>query len=139
MTIIKEYRIPLPISVSEYQVGQLYSVAEASKDNTGGGEGVEVVKNEPYENGDSKGQFTHKIFRMGSKVPLLMRRLLPKGSTTFHEHAWNAFPYCKTVITQPDYMKEKMECKIESWHKEDLGELENVHGLNWGSFLHFMA
>ena len=51
---VKEYRIPLPISVSEYQVGQLYSVAEASKDNTGGGEGVEVVKNEPYEDENSK-------------------------------------------------------------------------------------
>jgi len=130
MTIIKEYRIPLPITVAEYQVGQLYSVAEASKDNTGGGEGVEVVKNEPYENETGKGQFTHKVFRMGSKVPLLLRKLLPKGSTTFHEHAWNAYPHCKTVITQPDYMKEKMECKIETWHKEDLGEEENVHGLN---------
>lgn len=129
MTIIKEYRVPLPITVEEYQVGQLYSVAEASKDNTGGGEGVEVVKNEPYTNAESKGQYTHKIFRMESKVPKMIRKLFPKGSTTFHEHAWNAYPYCKTVISQPDYMKEKMECKIESWHKTDLGTLDNVHGL----------
>ena len=33
----------------QYQVGQLYSVAETSKNETGGGEGVEVLKNEPYE------------------------------------------------------------------------------------------
>jgi len=31
MTIIKEYRITLPITVDEYQVAQLYSVAESSK------------------------------------------------------------------------------------------------------------
>lgn len=33
----------LPLTVDEYQVGQLYSVAEASKAETGGGEGVEVA------------------------------------------------------------------------------------------------
>lgn len=32
----------LPLTVEEYQVGQLWSVAEASKAETGGGEGVEV-------------------------------------------------------------------------------------------------
>ena len=31
-------------------MAQLYSVAEASKNETGGGEGVEVIKNEPYDN-----------------------------------------------------------------------------------------
>jgi len=130
MTVIKEYRVPLPITVKEYQVGQLYSVAEASKDNTGGGEGVEVVQNEPYQKGDEKGQYTFKIFRMESKVPLIMRKLLPKGSMVFHEKAWNAYPYCKTVITNPEYMKENMEVVVASWHKSDLGEIENVHNLS---------
>ena len=72
------------------QVAQLYSVAEASKNETGGGEGVEVgnsqfvkklaqchfqvIKNEPYEdhpllNGKfTKGQYTYKIYRLESKV-----------------------------------------------------------------------
>lgn len=31
-------------------MAQLYSVAEASKNETGGGEGIEVIKNEPFEN-----------------------------------------------------------------------------------------
>ncbi len=49
----------------QYQVGQLYSVAEASKNETGGGEGVEVVKNEPFEDEKmGKGQFTHKIYHL---------------------------------------------------------------------------
>jgi hypothetical protein len=31
-------------------VAQLYSVAEVSKNETGGGEGIEVLKNEPFDN-----------------------------------------------------------------------------------------
>lgn len=34
----------------QYQVAQLYSVAEVSKNETGGGEGIEVLKNEPFDN-----------------------------------------------------------------------------------------
>ncbi|KAL7064433.1 hypothetical protein AAHC03_05669 [Spirometra sp. Aus1] len=39
--LITEYRVILPLTVEEYQVAQLYAVAEASKEQTGGGDGVE--------------------------------------------------------------------------------------------------
>ena len=45
-------------------MGQLYAVAEASKSETGGGEGVEVLVNEPYEKDEEKGQYTHKIYHL---------------------------------------------------------------------------
>lgn len=45
-------------------MGQLYSVAEASKNETGGGEGVEVLVNEPYEREGECGQYTHKIYHL---------------------------------------------------------------------------
>jgi len=63
--------------VFQYQVAQLYSVALASKAETGGGEGIEVLKNEPFTptegiqptspllNGKyTSGQFTHKIYHL---------------------------------------------------------------------------
>lgn len=50
----------------QYQVGQLYAVAEASKNETGGGEGVEVKVNEPYEKDGEKGQYTHKVYHLDS-------------------------------------------------------------------------
>ena len=59
-----------------FKVAQLYSVAEASKNETGGGEGVEVLRNEPYDNVPllngkfTKGQYTHKIYHLASKVML---------------------------------------------------------------------
>ncbi|CAJ0945177.1 unnamed protein product [Ranitomeya imitator] len=80
----------------QYQVGQLYSVAEASKNETGGGEGIEVLKNEPYEKDGEKGQYTHKIYHLKSKVPGFVKMFAPEGSLVFHEKAWNAYPYCRT-------------------------------------------
>lgn len=140
--IIKEYRIVLPMTVEEYQVAQLYSVAQASKAETGGGEGIEVLKNEPFNVGSgvqppspllngayTSGQFTHKIFHLASKVPTYILWLAPKGSLEIHEEAWNAYPYCRTVLTNPDYMKENFLLKIESMHLPDHGETENAHGL----------
>ncbi|XP_027133372.1 phosphatidylinositol transfer protein beta isoform isoform X1 [Larimichthys crocea] len=129
MVLIKEYRVVLPCSVEEYQVGQLFSVAEASKNETGGGEGIEVLKNEPYEKDGEKGQYTHKIYHLASKVPLFVKVFAPEGSLVFHEKAWNAYPYCRTIVTN-DYMKDSFFIKIETWHKPDLGTQENVHQLD---------
>jgi len=36
---------------------------------------------------------------MFSKVPAYIRWLAPKGSMEVHEEAWNAYPYCRTVVT----------------------------------------
>lgn len=127
---IKEYRIPLPLTVDEYQIGQLYAVAEASKNETGGGEGIEVVENEPYTGHEKypDGQYTHKIFHLASKVPAFVRLLAPTGSLEVHEKAWNAYPYCRTEYSNP-YMKDNFYILIDTWHKEGEG-LENVHNLN---------
>ncbi|XP_039580592.1 phosphatidylinositol transfer protein beta isoform [Passer montanus] len=121
-------RVVLPCSVQEYQVGQLYSVAEASKNETGGGEGIQVLKNEPYEQDGEKGQYTHKIYHLKSKVPGFVRMIAPEGSLVFHEKAWNAYPYCRTIVTN-EYMKDDFFIKIETWHKPDLGTTENVRNL----------
>ena len=62
---------------SSVSVAQLYAVAEASKAETGGGEGVEVLRNEPYDETHEKyiplmnGQYTHKIYHLASKVSSL--------------------------------------------------------------------
>lgn len=133
--LIKEFRVVLPITVEEYQVGQLYSVAEASKNETGGGEGIEVIKNEPFEGKDllggkyNKGQYTYKIYHLESKVPSFIRMLAPKGALAIHEEAWNAYPYCRTVLTNPDYMAGNFTLCIETMHAPDNGCQENVHEL----------
>ncbi len=61
----------MPVTVDEYQKGQLFTTMEMSKQNTGGGEGVTILKNEPFGPDDikepfkghyNKGQFTHKYY-----------------------------------------------------------------------------
>ena len=47
-SMIVEFRIPLPIEVNDFEVAQLYTVAKLQENVTGGGEGVIVLKNEPY-------------------------------------------------------------------------------------------
>ncbi|XP_077302137.1 phosphatidylinositol transfer protein vib [Arctopsyche grandis] len=133
--LCKEFRLPLPLTVEEYQVGQLWAVAEASKNETGGGEGIEVIKNEPFKDFPllggkySSGQYTYKIYHLSSKVPAFIRLLAPKGSLEIHEEAWNAYPYCRTVLTNPGYMKENFVICIESLHVDDTGDQDNVHEL----------
>jgi hypothetical protein len=133
--IVKEYRIVLPVSLAEYHIGHLYSVIQASKNETGGGEGVEVLKNEPFDNFPlldgcyDSGQFTHKIYHLQSKVPALLKKVAPNGSMAIHEKAWNAYPYCRTEMTNPDYMGENFFIKVETIHLADRGTTENAHNL----------
>ncbi|KAG9509038.1 Phosphatidylinositol transfer protein alpha isoform, partial [Fragariocoptes setiger] len=133
--LVKEFRIILPLTVEEYQIGQLYSVAEASKAETGGGEGVEVIQNEPFNDPTilgadyPRGQYTFKIYHLKSKVPRWIHRLFPAGSLEVHEHAWNAYPYCRTVLTNPGYMKENFKLIIETLHAPDRGTNDNAHKL----------
>ena len=47
VVMIIEFRIPLPITVSDFQVAQLAMVITAQEKVTGGGEGIVVLKNEP--------------------------------------------------------------------------------------------
>ena len=131
---IKEYRILLPFTVEEYEIGQLYSIAEASKNETGNGEGIEVLKNEPFENVPllggkfTSGQYTCKIYHLSNKVPTFIRHLAPKGCLKLHEEAWNAYPYCKTILTYP-YFKSRFTMIIETMHCQDRGDQSNVHEL----------
>lgn len=44
----------------------MFTVAEMSKQETTGDTGVEILKNEPFEDDVmGKGQYTHKIYHLG--------------------------------------------------------------------------
>ncbi|CAL8074724.1 unnamed protein product [Orchesella dallaii] len=101
-------RIVMPFTVEEYQIGQLWSVIESSSRETGGGDGVEILVNEPFSEAQfpdsigeefSTGQYTKKRYYLKSKLNGFVRTLLPNSAMILEEIAWNAYPYCKTVIT----------------------------------------
>jgi len=127
---IKEYRIPLPMSVDEYKVAQLYMIQKKSlQESTGSGSAVEIIENKPYENGPGgSGQYTKKIFHIGSHLPAWLKSLLPKTALRVEEEAWNAYPYTKTRHTCP--FIEKFFIDIETYYLPDNGQTENIFKLS---------
>ncbi|KHJ93758.1 hypothetical protein OESDEN_06325 [Oesophagostomum dentatum] len=85
--LVKEYRIPLPLDVDEFRKGQLYSVAEACKNETGGGEGAEaslpkfIKQCEFFDDSTILagkalcGTYTYKIYRLKSKSPWVLQKV----------------------------------------------------------------
>ncbi|RHY26738.1 hypothetical protein DYB32_007333 [Aphanomyces invadans] len=128
--LIHEFRVPLHMTVDEFQVAQLYMVLDASEKNTKNGEGVEILKNEPYDNsngqlGDisplslvkiprNKGQYTLKHYHVKSHIPSYVSAICPEESMVLIEEAWNAYPHCLTVITNGYLAKQKFYISIET-------------------------
>ncbi|KAG8597576.1 hypothetical protein GDO81_002329 [Engystomops pustulosus] len=128
--LIKEYRIPLPMTVEEYRIAQLYMIQKKSREETcGEGSGVEILENRPYTDGPGgTGQYTHKVYHIGMHIPSWFRSILPKAALRVEEESWNAYPYTRTRYTCP--FVEKFSIDIETFYKSDSGELANVFNLS---------
>ncbi|XP_069816961.1 membrane-associated phosphatidylinositol transfer protein 2 isoform X14 [Dendropsophus ebraccatus] len=128
--LIKEYRIPLPMTVEEYRIAQLYMIQKKSREETcGEGSGVEILENRPYTDGPGgSGQYTHKVYHIGMHIPSWFRSILPKAALRVEEESWNAYPYTRTRYTCP--FVEKFSIDIETFYKSDSGEHVNVFNLS---------
>ncbi|XP_039327495.1 membrane-associated phosphatidylinositol transfer protein 2 isoform X7 [Saimiri boliviensis] len=128
--IIKEYRIPLPMTVEEYRIAQLYMIQKKSRNETyGEGSGVEILENRPYTDGPGgSGQYTHKVYHVGMHIPSWFRSILPKAALRVVEESWNAYPYTRTRFTCP--FVEKFSIDIETFYKTDAGENPDVFSLS---------
>ncbi|RZF34383.1 hypothetical protein LSTR_LSTR008922 [Laodelphax striatellus] len=99
MVLNKEYRICMPLTVEEYQIGQLYMIARHSHEQSESGEGVEVIVNTACEDEKhGKGQYTEKRIHLSSRLPYWVQSFLPK---VFYvtEKAWNYYPFTITEYT----------------------------------------
>lgn len=128
----------MPMTSEEYNLAQLYMVAKASQEETGkkAGEGIEIVKNEPFtaDSATNKykmpaGQYTEKIMHLKSFIPKFISALLPVSMMDIHETSWNAFPHCKTEYSNA-YFKDKLTLSVETMHADDRGTQENAVGLS---------
>ncbi|KAM5238084.1 membrane-associated phosphatidylinositol transfer protein 2 isoform 3-T3 [Ctenodactylus gundi] len=128
--IIKEYRIPLPMTVEEYRIAQLYMIQKKSRNETyGEGSGVEILENRPYTDGPGgSGQYTRKVYHVGMHIPSWFRSILPKAALRVVEESWNAYPYTRTRFTCP--FVEKFSIDIETFYKTDAGDNPDVFSLS---------
>lgn len=109
--LVKEFRIPVPVTVEEYKIAQLYMIQKKSIQETKGpNTGVEILKNEPFENEEmGKGHYTKKIYHIGTHIPSWIKALLPKSAFIVEEEAWNCYPVTKTIMTCPFISKLSVE------------------------------
>ncbi|XP_060777649.1 cytoplasmic phosphatidylinositol transfer protein 1b [Neoarius graeffei] len=122
--LMKEYRICMPLTVEEYRIGQLYMINKHSHEQSEGGDGVEVIQNEPNTHPKyGSGHVTEKRIYLSSKLPSWMKKFVPM---IFYvtEKAWNFYPYTVTEYTCS--FLPKLSIKIETHFENNNGSNENV-------------
>ena len=55
----------------------------------------------------------------------LLLPIISKKDYELHEESWNAYPYCRTVVTNPSYMKDSFRVVLETIHLSDTGDHPN--------------
>lgn len=129
---IVEFRIFVPISLSEFLVSKGYTTLQYIKHmNDGGGEGIEIVKyDEPFENETEKGIMSQKIYHIQSKIPPFIRWAVPEKYLHFHEVSYNSFPHTTTTTSIPslgdDFLLQVESQHISLQYHKDEQKNENV-------------
>uniref|UniRef100_A0A7S0GUR4 FYVE-type domain-containing protein n=1 Tax=Amorphochlora amoebiformis TaxID=1561963 RepID=A0A7S0GUR4_9EUKA len=121
MVKIVEFRIPLPLNTKEFKIALPYVVSRCSVQlsSRGTGDKVEVLVNEPFDDGKLKGQYTHKIFHVSRRLPEWIKTLIPAlRGATLEEKSWNAFPYLKTLYSC-SLLGERFRMQVESMHLDN--------------------
>uniref|UniRef100_A0A3Q3XFV7 Phosphatidylinositol transfer protein N-terminal domain-containing protein n=1 Tax=Mola mola TaxID=94237 RepID=A0A3Q3XFV7_MOLML len=107
-----------------YRIGQLYMISKHSCEQSGDGEGVEVVTNETDSHPQyGKGQLTEKRIYLSSKLPSWMKAFVPR---IFYvtEKAWNFYPY--TITGAYVSFLPKFSIRIETRFENNNGDNNNV-------------
>ena len=55
----------------------------------------------------------------------LLSPIIGEKDYVLHEESWNAYPYSKTVVTNPTYMKGSFRVILETMHLPDRGSRQN--------------
>ncbi|XP_056458749.1 cytoplasmic phosphatidylinositol transfer protein 1b [Gadus chalcogrammus] len=124
--LLKEYRICMPLTVEEYRIGQLYMISKHSCEQSDGGEGVEVVQNEPELHPQhGPGQVTEKRIYLSSKLPSWAKSFVPRFFYVT-EKAWNFYPY--TITEYSVSFLPKFSIRIDTKFENNNGQNANVFG-----------
>ncbi|OHT04273.1 Phosphatidylinositol transfer protein beta isoform [Tritrichomonas foetus] len=111
-----EFRIMMPISLDRFPAAKAYMVHGYVKNSSGGGEGIEIVKNgEPYNENGEKGTLNYKIYHVKSQIPGFIRWAVPDRYLHFNEKSYNSYPHCKSLLRVPA-LKDDFILDVESQH-----------------------
>nr|CAG4645342.1 EOG090X00NX [Lynceus sp. MCZ IZ 141354] len=122
--LVKEYRVPMPLTTEEYKIGQLYMIAKHCLEQSGDGEGVEVIENRPHhDDTHGNGQYTEKRIHLSNKLPSWIQALIPR---IFYitEKAWNYYPYTLTEYTCS--FVPRFHIQIETRYEDNCGDNDEL-------------
>ena len=91
------------------------------------------VKSIPeIESKSQYGLFTQKQYRVASKVPWFIRKVVPKDMLILNENAWNMYPHLTKTVLVNEFLKTKTRLEFDTIvHECPTGEpLENAHNLS---------
>ncbi|CBK24652.2 uncharacterized protein [Blastocystis hominis] len=143
--MIVEFRVPLPFCLDNPMIGYRYMNLKACESATGGGEGVEWLVEENYDNTDghlvcdidgfsiprNKGVYTLKHYLITSKLPSWLVKLLPSDSIFLEEKAWISSEYRFAIITFGCISKKRFQIVLEmKYVNQDRGTIENIFNLS---------
>lgn len=127
MVLSKEYRTCMPLTVEEYQIGQLYMIARHSHEESVSGDGIEVVANHPCEDPvHGSGQYAEKKLHLSNRLPYWIQSFLPRVFYVI-EKSWNYYPY--TVTEYSCSFLSRFHILIKTKFLDDNGSTENAIGL----------
>ncbi|ELA46375.1 hypothetical protein VCUG_02139 [Vavraia culicis subsp. floridensis] len=126
-TIYREYQIPLPFTIKDYRVAQLYTVAMISANEATGDTSIKIAENKDiHDEKYGACRYTEKIFYLNSKVPRAIRAVVPKKALIVEEKAFNAFPTCHTFYTNQAFSTDTFSASVVSTHVNNELTLKNA-------------
>jgi hypothetical protein len=98
-----EYRIFVPFRWDQCRIASAYSVNRRTREETGGGDGFEILESGDFEEDGNPGHYVHRMIHCKAKVPGFVRWAVPNKYAHILEVNRNAFPHTITVFRmQPD-------------------------------------
>jgi hypothetical protein len=126
---IYEYRIPMPMTLEEFDVGRNFMVSRVNQleSDGAGGKAVEMILNEQGNHSIyGIGRHSVKRYNIARRMPAWLRSLT-STPLVLTEDAWNHYPFTQAVLRLP--LLAGFRLRIHTLHLEGTGH-DNAHQVN---------
>ena len=123
---IYEYRVPMPMTVEEFDIGRNFMIDRLNEreGDGAGGKAVEFVLSETANHSTyGRGQHSLKRYNIAQRMPSWIRSLV-SAPLVLSEHAWNFYPLTIAILRFP--LLSKFRLRIQTMHLNGTGH-ENAH------------
>ncbi|KAH0787269.1 Phosphatidylinositol transfer protein [Histomonas meleagridis] len=99
---IVEFRIFMPFQLPWCRAASKYAVNRRTTEESGGGDGFEIVEADNFEENGQVGRHVHRILHFKNQVPAAIRWAVPEKYSSIHEDNRNCFPHYQANFFIPN-------------------------------------